>query len=189
MIISGFDIATLITGFCVGDGSTTPLTDVYEFPMVGDDIGKLGSLWNRYLTIHYEKYRPDAVIYEKPILTSRDRPLVLRKIYGMGFALETFFRDRGVPCHEVTLQDIKKEITGNAMSKKPPMVAIARRVGLALPKTGEEDATDAWGAWLLGLRSYSPEISRTWDSVIHNPRVTGRWLQRDGKLSDPFRIK
>ena len=179
MNIIGLDIATRLTGWTAGDGATRPRLDVMKFPFVDDDYGRLIDLFDRQLCVLVDTFKPGAIIYEGPILVVNrkdedghtDKPMVLRKIYGMGTHLEFFCRRRGVECSEVTLQAIKREITGNPNSKKPPMVAIARRCGLELPSgPAAEDATDSWGAWLLGLRHYNPEASRRWDKLIWSPR-------------------
>lgn len=181
--ISAFDIATRLTGWCSGDGASLPAVGCFEFGHVGDDIGRLLDLWDAYLVGHFNTYKPEAVIYEAPILvvgsrkgghaSRTDKPEVIRKIYSMGGYLELFCRRRGVPCFEVTLQDVKKAVTNNARADKSDVVAVARRVGLQLPAKGYEDAADAFGAWLNGIRSYSPELSRKWDSVVFSPQ--GRW--------------
>jgi hypothetical protein len=201
MNIVGLDIATRLTGWTAGDGRTRPRLDAMRFPFVGDDYGLLIDLFDQNLCVLVETFKPVAVIYEGPILvvnrkkkrgdqwtteiglghnggpemetgaSHTDTPMVLRKIYGMGTHLEFFCRRRGIECSEVTLQAIKKEVTGNHMAPKEDVVAVARKCGLDLP-TGPaaKDAADAWGAWLLGLRHYSPEMSRRWDSLIWSPR-------------------
>jgi hypothetical protein len=176
--ITGLDLATRLTGVCVGDGASLPDADAWEFGQVGDDIGRLLDLYDKYLNAHIDRYAPVAIIKEGAILVigkgrpgdRTDNPLVLQKLYSMHGHTEFVCHRRGIQCHDVTLQDIKREVTGNPMAKKPDMVAIARRVGLRLPAKGEEDATDAWGAWLLALRSFHPDASRRWDAAVHNPR-------------------
>ena len=199
MILSGFDLATRKSGYCVGDGLTLPACGAFLFEPFGTDenpdLGGLLDLWDRYLAAHIEAYRPDVAVYEKPILVINrkfkkwgrgdngapplddagrtDKPGRLRKIYSMGAHLEFVCFRRGIECSEVTLQSIKREVTGNAQADKDAMVAVAQRVGLKLPATlaeGREDAADAWGAWLLALRQYQPAISREWDKRIWSRR-------------------
>ncbi len=178
-MISAFDIATRLTGWAAVNGSRGPVDTAVEIGPTGDDLGKLLVKFHEYLEIHFARFEPKAVVYEAPILVVKgrhqsgrtDKLLTVRKLYAMGAHLEFFCAMRGVPCHEVSLQEVKNEVTGNNYAKKDAMVAVARKVGLDLPKgPGIEDAADAWGAWLLGLRHYSPEISRRWDKLIWGPK-------------------
>lgn len=187
MNIIGLDIATRLTGWTAGDGATRPRLDVMKFPQVDEDYGHLIDLFDQNLVTLIETFRPRAFIYEGPILVVNrkgrgqglpagsgsytDKPMTLRKIYGMGTHLEFVCRRRGIECSEVTLQAIKKEVTGDPNADKARIVAVAERLGLDLPKgPGAKDAADSWGAWLLGLRHYSPELSRRWDKMIWSPR-------------------
>lgn len=183
-IVSSFDIATRLTGWCSGDGTAIPSCGAFSFPFFGDDIGKLLTMWNAYLRTHFDEFKPNVVIYEAPILVighgkpgqHTDKLLTIRRIYSMGGHLEWYCMARGVPCFEVGPKQIKMEITGNGHAEKQTIVDVAKRIGLNLPASksaGEEDAADAWGGWVIGLRSYEPELSRKWDAVIHNPR--GKW--------------
>lgn len=178
-MISAFDIATRLTGWAAGSGIVRPAVGAFEIGPTGDDLGKLLTSFDDYLTVHFDRFQPQAVVYEAPILVVKgrhqsgrtDKLLTIRKLYAMGAHLEFFCARRGVPCHEVSLQEIKREVTGKNYAKKDAMVAVARKVGLDLPKgPGIEDAADAWGAWLLGVRHYYPEISHRWDKLIWGPR-------------------
>jgi hypothetical protein len=198
--IVGLDIATRLTGWTAGSGDALPACDVMRFPFVDDDYGRLIDLFDQNLAALVERFKPGAFVYEGPILVVNrkkrrtadggwitvghnggppieddgghtDRPMVLRKIYGMGTHLEFFCRRRGIECSEVTLQAIKKMVTGDHNADKARLVEVARKCGLTLP-TGPaaKDAADSWGAWLLGLQHYNPAASRKWDTRIWSPR-------------------
>lgn len=180
MILS-YDIASRLTGFCAGTGDDIPVAGALAFPQVGDDLGKLLDMWDRYLVAHFNRFSPTAVIYEMPILvvgdgsegSHTDKPLTLRKLYSLGAYLEFFCLRRRVECSEVTLQDIKKEVTGNPLAKKEQIATIAERVGIILPEKdahGRLDASDAWGAWLIGVRHYNRRASERWDRAVRSPR-------------------
>lgn len=181
MNIVGLDIATRLTGWAAGSGDSLPVCDTMRFPYVDADYGRLIDLFDQNLCALVERFKPGAFIYEGPILVVNrkdddegghtDKPMTLRKIYGMGTHLEFFCRRRGIECSEVTLQAIKKMVTGDHNAEKERLVAVALKCGLTLP-TGPaaKDAADAWGAWLLGLQHYNPDASRRWDARIWSPR-------------------
>lgn len=170
-MIHAFDIATRLTGYCSGTGDKMPEAGVLEFPQVGDDLGKLGSQFSDQLERLFTRLPPTAVIYEAPIKLRTDKLSTLRHIYGMGMVLETVCVKYGVGCFEVDLRDIKREVTGNPSAEKDDMVAVARKVGLRLPPgPAAKDATDAWGAWLLGVRKFNKPASARWDRLVRSPR-------------------
>lgn len=181
-MLLGLDIATRLTGWCAGDGSQVPDCGAWEFPSLEpDDLGGLGTRLHAYLEICWDRFRPSLVVYEKPIVlhgsvdengktTRRDNLPFLRKRYGMDFYIETFFEARGAVVREVTIQAIKKEVTGNHQAKKASLVAVALKCGLDLPTPGADDAADAFGAWLLALRSTNRALSSQWDRRIYSPR-------------------
>lgn len=174
-MLLGLDIASRLTGWCAGLPSELPTVGVYEFPAVGDDLGRLGALFQTYIETTFDRFGPTTVIYEAPILVVKsrgaqrtDKPLVLRKLYGLGFLLETFCQRQGVSCYEVGLHDVKRALTGNAMAPKEDMVAQARKVGLRLPSgPGVEDAADAFGVWICGVRQFDKASAARWDSVLY----------------------
>lgn len=178
-VVSAFDIATRLTGWCSGTGETVPECGAFPFDQVGTDLGALGAAFWSALDMHFARRQPTRVVYEAPILITgktgdparTDKLLPLRKIYGMGLLLETYCLQRGVPCNEVTISAVKKEVTGNRHADKDAMVAVAARCGLQLP-TGPaaKDAADAWGAWLIGIRHYNRSVSASWDRRIHSRR-------------------
>lgn len=184
MRVAGLDIASRLTGWCVGDGTIIPRADAFRFPQFDEDLGRLLDAFDKSLEAMFSTYRPDAVVYEAPILIVNkkkrsagddddgkgytDKPLTLRKLYSMGAYLEFFCHRRSIECSEVTIQAIKSEVTGNRFADKKDLVAVAKACGLNLP-TGpaEKDAADAWGAWLLGMRHYDPKVSREWDARVY----------------------
>lgn len=178
IVVSGFDLATRLCGWCSGSGDTIPDVGAWELPDVKDDLGWMIDSFHTYLCVHIERFRPSTVVYEAPILVVNDKRrgtdklLTLRKLYSLGPHLEWVFRTRGIECGEESLQAIKREVTGNRHADKDAMVAMAVKVGLKLPATksaGREDAADAWGAWLLGLRHVDKGLSGKWDRLLYSP--------------------
>jgi Holliday junction resolvasome RuvABC endonuclease subunit len=170
-VISGFDTATRLTGWAVGDGSRLPTVGVWDFPQVGADLGELGYQFERALIRHLDSYGTTHVMYEAPIVTPHDKLLTIRKLYGLGFLLETVCKRRGIICEEVSWADIKVEMTGSTKATKDDVVAVARRLGIDLPAgEGAKDAADATGAFLIGVRNYARQYSTRWDQAIHSRR-------------------
>lgn len=171
--VSFFDTASRLTGWTSGTGECVPECGAFKFPQVDDDLGRLGDLFTQALDFHVERYRPGAIGYESPIHKPTDALLTMRKLYGMGFLLETYCLRRGIPCFEKDCRDVKRELTGNRGATKEDMIHVALKVGLNLPDLpvdGRADAADSFGGWLLGIRDLNPALSRRWDSLIYGRR-------------------
>lgn len=178
-MLLGLDLASRLTGWCCGDGASVPTVGAWSFPEIKGDYGLLLETLDGYLDVAYRRFAFTAVAYEAPILIARggphrqygDKLSTLRLLYPMGAYVEFFCRQRGVACYEVTVQDIKREVTGNALAPKDDIVAVAQKCGVALPAgPGALDAADAWGAWLLLLRQENKNLSALWDRKIWSPR-------------------
>ena len=142
-----------------------------SFAKVGDHNGKLGHQLIQYLLATHSRYKPGLVVIEKAIMTRTDRLDFLQKRLGMDFLVETFFESRGIPVEGVTLQAIKREVTGKSNAEKDALVAVARKCGLDLPDgPGAKDASDAFGAWLCGLRTVDKAASARWDRAVWSPK-------------------
>lgn len=176
-MLLGLDLASRLNGWCCGAGWEVPECGTWEFPPIKGDYGLLLGTLEDYLDVAFQRFRPTAVAYEAPILISgkygqrADKLTTLRLLYPMGAFVSWYARKAGVPCHEFTVQEVKKEVTGNHTASKDDMVAIARKCGLALP-AGEaaKDAADAFGVWLLLLRKSNRDLSARWDKKIWGPR-------------------
>lgn len=174
MIVAGLDLASRLTGVCVGDGSRVPFADAWAFEQVGEDYGWLIDMLDGCLTTLFDRFSPGAVVYEAPILVAKggknrygDKLHVVRKLYSLGAHVEFVCRRRGIPCSEVSLFAMKRELTGSSHADKDDMVAVARQCGLELPKgPGAKDAADAFAAWLIGLRHYDKATAAKWDAVV-----------------------
>lgn len=174
------DLASRSSGWCCGDGLTVPIADAWTMPEVGDadgaDYGALLSALKAYLDAAFVRFPTiQAVGYEAPIVIHRgprtDPLWKLRLLLPLGPFVEWYCRDvAGVPCHEIGVQEAKKEITGKANAEKEDIARIAEKCGLVLPTAGRLDASDAWAVWKRMLRAYSPAVSAQWDRRIHSPR-------------------
>lgn len=173
------DLASKLTGWCAGDGHAIPDCGAWKFPDVGADYGLLLETLEGYLDVAFQRFAPDAVGFEAPILIARgkgnrrygDKLSTLRLLYPMSAFVEWYCRKAKVPCAEVLVSQIKKEVTGNSYAAKDDIVAVARKCGLILPTgPGAMDAADAWGGWLLLLRHYDKATSAEWDKRIWTPK-------------------
>lgn len=197
MNILTLDLASKLSGWCCGDGRQVPACGEWPFPPIKDadgssNYGVLLATLEDYLDVVFRRFSPDVVGFEAPLLITRGRRRApahapafdpedertfgdtlgkLRLLYPMGAFVEWYCLRQGVPCHEVSVGDIKAEVTGDRYAEKDELVVIARRCGLILPEgDGARDATDAWGGWLILLRAYEPELSAEWDSRIWTSR-------------------
>lgn len=184
MNLLGLDLASRLCGWCAGDGAQIPACGAWELepakqPDGSYEFGRMLASLEGYLDVAFGRFAPTAVAYEAPLLiTNRrggggfgDNLSKLRLLYPLSAFVEWYCFKAGVPCFEVTVQAIKKEVTGNHLAAKGDLVAVARKCGLALPaaSSGADDAADAWGAWLLLLRHYAPDLSGDWDKRIWTP--------------------
>ena len=177
MALLGLDLGINRTGFCVGDGSTVPLASALRYEPVGEHFGALGVPFKRDLIRLIGDHGVERVIYEAPLKLRHDSMLTLRKIYGMGFLLETACAEIGVPCREEDPKPVKLELTGTRKADKDAMVLAARRAGISLPRTkadGMEDAADAFAVWLVAVRLYAKQHLPLWDQRIHGRAFTLR---------------
>jgi hypothetical protein len=189
-MLLGLDLASRLTGWCCGTGHDVPQAGAWAFPKVTDedgsaDYGLLLATLDDYLTAAHGRFGFTIVAYEAPILIAR-RPGVdprqqrgfgdtlakLRLLYPLGAMVEFWCYRRSIPCYEVTVAAIKKEVTGNHRAEKADLIDIAEKCGLKLPSksNGADDAADAFGAWLLLLRSVDKELSNAWDRKVWTPR-------------------
>lgn len=188
MVVLGLDLASRLSGWCVGDGAEPPTCGGWPFPPVKDgdayDYGLLLTTLDDYLTTCHERFRFECVAYEAPILVFRrkgqdgqhhynDNLTKLRLLYPLGAFVEFWCKRRGIEVFEVSVQAIKKELGGHRHAEKADLVYAAERCGVRLPVAiahGREDAADAFGAWLLLLRHASPARSAEWDRRLYSPR-------------------
>lgn len=163
--IATFDLGMTITGVCVGDGATTPRVEPWKFGPVGTDLGDLGDLFLRNLDTLHRRTGFARVGAEAPFLDRyRDKTIVLRKTFGLGFALQTFCFQRNIPFQEFPFGDVKRELSGTPKADKAAMVRVAKRCGIALPEgPEEEDCADAFAVWLIMIRLHAKQHLPTWD--------------------------
>lgn len=167
--VSFFDIAPKLTGFCSGTGETRPAVGAWRLPESDDDFALIGGRFEYLVETHIQTYRPTSIGYESPLMAPTDRLVVVRKIYGLGFLLETIAGRHGIPVFEKDHRDLKRELTGRHDASKDDMIEVALLCGIDLPPTKQEgraDAADAFAGWKIGIRELNPRLSERWDQII-----------------------
>jgi Holliday junction resolvasome RuvABC endonuclease subunit len=171
-VILALDLAPRKTGWCAGKGQEVPTAGALLSE--ADSLGELGAtLWSGLESLR-RRFEPTHIIVEAPIKAPHDSLLTLRKLYGMGFLTETFAAVYSIPYTEADLRAVKRELTGSSQADKDQMVHMAEKCGVALPRYkahGREDAADAFGVWLIGVRLHASRLdSERWDKLIHGRR-------------------
>lgn len=182
-MLLGLDPAPHLTGYCVGDGSVPPIAGAWSLPDVttkeGADYGWLLDSLHDYLDITFNRFpNIEAVGFEAPILKLRtatnpygDKLSTLRLIYPLSAHIEFYCRRVAkVEYFEFTLQEAKKEITGNVHAEKEQIAKLAEKCGVVLPVAGRLDASDAWAVWKCLLRASHRPQSERWDKLIRSPK-------------------
>jgi Holliday junction resolvasome RuvABC endonuclease subunit len=171
-----------LNGWCAGDGAAVPLANAFLLPKCEEDIGEMLCRLDEEIAALIEWHKPDLVIFEAPILPSggnrkgqtvMGKTIVRRKLMNLSGHVEFMCKTRKIECKEVEVRQIKRELAGFAQAEKSDMVVAALRAGIDLPATkaaGQEDAADAFGAWLLGLRYANRALSSRWDSRLYGGR-------------------
>ena len=159
--IAALDIATL-TGVCVGEPEEVPQLSHNSFPSTGPDIGRFldaGEVWIRSFL---QAIQPALVVFEAPVLPQTTQIATVRKLHGLAGVIEMVCYREGVEVAEAHLQSVKKALTGKGNAKKPEMVAACRAYGFS---PAVEDEADAFGVWLLTVRTRHPKLSHAWDPI------------------------
>jgi len=133
-VIWGIDISAKCTGWCAGDGATTPICDVWTgYNETATDYGEMLHRWRSDLDALANRFPPTAILYEAPLLTRYDRLPTLRRTYSLGTFLELWGRDRGAHVREDDPKNLKRRLTGDSYAKKAAMVKMAKAMGVRLP--------------------------------------------------------
>lgn len=188
-MILGLDTAPRKCGWCVGDGSIVPTAGGFRLRSEMCDLGELLEEMKVRLDPILDRYRPEVVIYESPILPGNrrkgdDGPVVgsveqRRAQFSQGAFVEWLCLKRGIICVEADPFEVKMALTGSkrpgrtSQEQKDAMVAQALKLGVSLPAAkvdGREDAADAVGAWLVGVRNYAKPFLAAWDRRVFSPR-------------------
>ena len=163
-VILGLDLATQV-GWCAGDGGSLPVSDSFRIPATGSDLGWYGDEARTYFRILLERFRPQVVLYESPITMPNQNPDVTTKLHAMPMLTEMAVRDfdRSIEVRKVYPVTIKAQVAGSGRAGKEEVMAAVRRAGM---KPKNKDESDACGAWLCGVREYSPALWAMWSARL-----------------------
>lgn len=162
-MILAFDCATA-TGWCAGDGSTTPVLGNVKMPS-SVEPGPFLDFWEKWLDRHLDEIKPTVVVFEAPILPQKTNISTVRKLVGLAGVLEMVAFRKRVVVEETNVSHIKKVLTGNGRSEKPDMVRMAKKCGLN-PKSFDE--ADAFGVWICAVHHHAKQHQQAWDKKLYS---------------------
>ena len=175
-MILALDLATL-TGFCHGPGDTgeVPTIGSFRLPKTDADLGRFLRAYRDWLTELVSEVEPELVVYESPVLHNVTSLITVRKLNGLcGMTevvigdLNAAYRKAGaaeIEVAEVSPTSVKKALTGNGRAEKPDMIRAAELYGL---NPACSDEADAFGVWLLTVRTRFPKTAGHWDPMNFN---------------------
>lgn len=167
------DLATR-TGFCHGAADTgeVPTIGNVLMPSTGADVGRFLAAYRDWLTEKVCEVEPDLIVMEAPILHGTTTITVTRKLQGLAGVTEMVVTDLNqkhralglaeIEVAEVAATSVKKALTGSGRAEKPAMIEAARLYGLN-PSCSDE--ADAFGVFLLTVRTRLPELAGRWDAM------------------------
>jgi len=170
MIIASFDLGGTV-GFACGGSDFPPWCGSHELPLTGDDVGAYLAAFDDWLYEMLAYKYIDLIAFEAPIIRPGKTSLITaRKLIGLSGHLEFIAHRRGIQCREMLIQNIKKHLSGHGNATKTEMIYAAARLGM--PGL-DEHAADAFGGWLLALKSHAPEEWRQFIDRHKMDELTG----------------
>ncbi len=175
-IYAGFDIATRLSGWTVGDGEAVPEVGHWSWPDRGDDIGQLLDDFDQDFNALRHRTGFNTVGCEAPFIRFRgrkgsqrnDNPVFVFKIGALIGHLRWLCHRLDFPLVMYDPETVKLALAGFRKAEKSDMVAVAKKVGIRL-STGEakKDEADAFGVWLSIVRERDRKLGERWDRVIY----------------------
>jgi len=170
----GWDLGSAKCGWAAGAGDTVPVASGFRLdPITPAEIGDLGSQFtDRVMAVHKRFPKATHWISERPLLVPTDHRFTLEQLMGLSFLLATLGRRLGKTVKLVENGEAKMALAGRHASKDD-MVRMAEHLGVKLPVQkvdGREDAADAVGVWLVGIRLYARQHLTRWDQAIYSNR-------------------
>jgi hypothetical protein len=172
--IIGFDTSSDYTGWCAGPGDQLPVAGAFPLVNHGSKLGPMGDEFSAKVMAVHRQFPATHWLAEMPILVpQRDTRLDLLKLYGVFVLLATLAHKLNIEFQTVDVAEAKIELTGDRKAKKPDMVRMARKMGVALPGIqahGMFDAADATAVWKVGVRRFARRHLAKWDTAIYSNR-------------------
>ena len=162
--VLGLDLASH-TGFAV----VTGMDCVPQFGWWDAPVEPFGVYKKRFSALHLwleemqSVHQFDGIAFECPIKKPTDKTSTLRLLMGFSCIVEEFAgiverrRGRRFPCLEVSVQDVKKALTGNPYASKPDMKHAATRLGW---RVADADQADAGSVAFTAFANFWPDLAR-----------------------------
>lgn len=166
--VLAFDLSPSLCGWGFVQGAEF-VTGAWDLGGVTTDLGGMGRALSAQVRTLRERFDPERICYEAPILKPHDKLATLRCTYGLGMVLETLADGWGIPCNEVDLRQIKRLLTGDQWADKKFVLKAIVGLGVALPPSdaaGRKDAADAAGCALVSLQAVDPAAADIWLAKI-----------------------
>lgn len=162
--VLGLDLASH-TGWCIVTGmSCVPRFGSWDAPRNQPD----GVYSKRYAELMFWledmhlKHQFDGIAFECPLQVPGDKQNTVRLLTGFAVIVETFAGlmteriGRKFPCMEVSVQMVKKAVSGDAFASKEQQRANAARRGW---KVADHDEADAGGVAFTAFANFWPELA------------------------------
>lgn len=162
------------TGFAIGAlDADRPLTGSVRCAADGDDFGRAGVAFEKWMVGLIDLQKPDVVAFEAPLVVGGNRGTTrptnantIRLLFGLAFLAETIASRCGLRVYECHIQTVRRHFCGNGRCQKPEVRARCRQLGWDVQSN---DAADAAAIWDFAR-------SQFWPSAAHRstPIFAGR---------------
>lgn len=148
MRLLGLDLSSSV-GWAVLERRNPPIPPRFgTLVLSGDNDRKLGQ-FTTWLSEFYSVEPFDGLGYERPLIARTDTVDLLVLLYGLVGIAVGFASSHKLPCCAVSVEQVKKTLTGKARATKDEMVHAARRA--AGWKVSNDHEADAGG---VGVYAY-----------------------------------
>ena len=148
MTVLALDVATS-TGWAFGSAGEVPQHGTFRIDPTGDDLGRYGVEFIKWLSAKIRELRPREIVFEAPILPAKTNITTTRKLHGLALLVECVANLEAVPCSEISSGEWRRQFLGPYYPAKPTRDDLKRAViaacrGMGWNPRGDDDA-DALG--------------------------------------------
>lgn len=148
MTTLALDVATS-TGWAFGSAGEIPQHGTFRLDPTGDDLGRYGVEFIKWLSAKIRELRPREIVFEAPILPAKTNITTTRKLHGLALLVECVANLEGVPVSEISSGEWRRQFLGPYYPAKPSRDDLKRAViaacrGMGWNPRGDDDA-DALG--------------------------------------------
>jgi Holliday junction resolvasome RuvABC endonuclease subunit len=134
------DLATNV-GHAVMVRGRPPLLGTLKLEQEGNDLARRLGRFTIWLDEMHAVHSFDAVAWERPIITPKDKVDKLEILYGLVGIAYGFAGMHGLPWREITIHEVKFALTGRSTGvEKVHMIAAAMKLGWKVATDHEADA-------------------------------------------------